>query len=126
MKEKERKKEEALRQKASKEEEREKSRQLAAARRNANVLLKKSEKAYTAMNLTIMNPLLQQLPSMTRAAFEKLYSEIKVLRDKATTCVQSEDIVEFAFDEASLSQKIAQGFKSEALIRAILAQVASG
>ena len=125
LKEKERMKEEALREKASKEVVKEKQKQIAAARRNANVLLRKSEKAYTAMNLTVQNPLLPQLPFAARTAFEGLYSEIKVLRDRATACVETDDVLDFAFDEANLTTKCAAGLKSEGLIRQILQQVAS-
>ena len=88
-------------------------------------MLRKSEKAYTAMNLTISSPLLSQLPGAARIAFETLYSQIKVLRDKATECVETDNILDFAFDETNLSQKCAAGLKSEGLIRAILQQVAS-
>ena len=125
QRERERKKEDALREKASREEAKEKQKRLSAARKNANVLLRKSDKVYSAMNLTITNPLLPQLPMGTRKTFETLYSEIKVLRDSATACVETDDVFDFAFDEANLNTICAQGIKSENLIRSILAQVAS-
>ena len=125
QRERERKKEDALREKASREEAKEKQKRLSAARRNASVLLRKSEKVYSAMHLTAANPFLPQLPVGTRKHFETLYDEIKVLRDKATACVETDDVFDFAFDEANLTTKCAAGLKSENLIRSILGQVAS-
>ena len=77
------------------------------------------------MNLIIVNPLFPQLPGVARVAFEGVYSEIKMLRDRANACIATDEILDFAFDEANLNAKCAQGLKSEGLIRAILQQLAT-
>ena len=56
--EKEKQKEEALKVKAEKLEQKDKEKQLAKARKNAMAALRKSERAYTAMNLVMQNPIL--------------------------------------------------------------------
>ena len=123
--EKEKQKEEALKVKAEKLEQKDKEKQLAKARKNANAALRKSERAYTAMNLVMQNPLFLQLPGKTRCQFDAAYSDIKAVRDRAETCIATDIIHEFGFDENILNIKCAQGLRAEGVIRCILAQIAA-
>ena len=123
--EKEKQKEEALKVKAEKLEQKDKEKQLAKARKNANAALRKSERAYTAMNLVMQNPFFLQLPGNSRCQFETAYSDIKAVRDRAERCIATDIIHDFAFDEHNLDIRCAQGLRAEGTIRGILAQIAA-
>ena len=123
--EKEKQKEEALKVKAEKLEQKNKEKQLLKARKNATAALRRSERAYTAMNLVKQNPLFLQLPGDSRCQFEDAYSDIKAVRDRAETCIATDIIREFGFDERKLNIKCAQGLRAEGVIRGILAQIAA-
>ena len=58
-------------------------------------------------------------------AFEGVYTEIKMLRDRANACNAADEIIDVASDEANLSVRCAQGLKAEVLLRAILGQLAT-
>ena len=98
---------------------------LAKARRNAMTALRKSEKAYTAMNLVMKTPLYLSIPALTRGPFEFAFSEIQAVRDRAETCIATETVLDFGFDEANLNIRCAQGLRAEGTIRAILGQIAT-
>ena len=87
--------------------------------------LRKSERAYTAMNLVMQTPLFLQLPGKTRCQFDAAYSDIKAVRDRADTCIATEIIHDFGFDETNLNIRCAQGLMAEGVIRGILAQIAA-
>ena len=123
--EKERQKEDALKVKAEQVEQKEKDKQLAKARRNAMTALRKSEKAYTAMNLVMKNPFFLQLPANTRCQFDAAYADIKAVRDRADTCIATDIIQDYGFDETALNIRCAQGLRAEGVIRGILAQIAA-
>ena len=109
-------------------EQKEKGKQLAAAGRNANMAIKKSEKAYTAIptpnglpraliplgTTTIRTPASKKTRSETtetsaafsskvrplfQFVFEAVNSEIKAFRDRADTCNTINTVVDFAFDK---------------------------
>ena len=109
-------------------EQKEKGKQLAAAGRNANMAIKKSEKAYTAIptpnglpraliplgTTTIQTPASKKARSETtetsaafsskvrplfQFVFDVVNSEIKAFRKKPDTCNTTNTIVEFAFDK---------------------------
>ena len=77
------------------------------------------------MNLVKQNPLFLQLPGDSRCQFEAAYSDIKAVRDRADTCIATEIISDFAFDENKLNIRCAQGLRAEGNIRGILAQIAA-
>ena len=77
------------------------------------------------MNLVMQNPLFLQLPGDSRCQFEDAYSDIKAVRDRAETCIATDIIREFGFDERKLNIKCAQGLRAEGNIRGILAQIAA-
>ena len=77
------------------------------------------------MNLVKQNPLFLQLPGDSRCQFEAAYSDIKAVRDRADTCIATEIIHDFGFDESTLNICCAQGLRTEGVIRGILAQIAA-
>ena len=76
------------------------------------------------MHLVMANPFFSGLPSTARVGFEAMYYEIKEIRDRADTCITTGTILDFAFDEAHLKIKCAQGLKAENCLRPFLGQLA--
>ena len=77
------------------------------------------------MNLVMQNPLFLQLPGDSRCQFEAAYSDIKAVRDRAETCIATEIISDFGYDENKLNIRCAQGLRAEANIRGILERIAA-
>ena len=86
--------------------------------------MKKTEKAFMAMNLIVINPLFQSLPLTVSGGFQSTFSEIKTIRDSANECRETDEIDTFSFDLTSLEIKCAKGLKAEVLLRSLLAQMA--
>ena len=97
---------------------------VAQAKKNADLVLKKSEKAYGAMNLIVSSPAFATLPLTATGGFHAVYQEIKGLRDSASEVRRSDDVSQFSFDLKNLEEKCKQGMKAEVLLRGILSQMA--
>lgn len=97
----------------------------ALARRNASLLLKKTEKAFMAMNLIVMNPLFSSLPRQATDGFQNSFNSIKELRDRAQECIDAAGL-SFGFDAPGVDSTCSQGLKAEVLLRSLLQQMAMG
>ena len=111
-------------QKATAQSNAERRKVVAQAKKNADLLLKKSEKAYGAMNLIVSSPAFATLPLTATGGFHAVYQEIKGLRDSASEVRRSDDVSQFSFDLKNLEEKCKQGMKAEVLLRGILSQMA--
>jgi hypothetical protein len=74
---------EAVRLKEEKKFSAEQRKSITVAKRNATLLLKKSNNAYTAMNLTVQCLHFQRLPISVTSKFTKIFEEMKRLRESA-------------------------------------------
>jgi hypothetical protein len=87
MRDKEKAKEDKLRQAILVKEEKkhtvEQKKRISAAKKNADLLIKKSEKAFIAMNLTVQCQHFQVLPMSVTGNFKANFDEIKSLREGA-------------------------------------------